>query len=556
MSETGYAGGHYWDTRPGNLRFTGAGLPSGFKSLVERPVLGLALYSAALLIVYLLIEQCVNATTAAPLSAYANAFLLPSVFAHFGGTARILGVLFAVTIALLDPARLRWQDFEGGHALRVGFSILALSMAWPFVTYGYNYAVDASHMIDRVLLLVSLILFVWRPAFVLVFLFLAYVLFAQLTAPSLGGSVIPHKTQVLRAIELFAAFHIVRIVTGYHRTGGLIFILGCYVAATYWFPAWAKFQLDWLSSNQLNMVPLAAYAHGWRGEQDPAQIVELANGLSGLTGVFQYCAFALEAAFALFVLRYRVALLLLCGAIGFHLGVFFIFGFFFWTWIVLDLVLIGLLIVANRRNLIHGIFGWKYLPLGMLLIIAGPYWAEPPVLAWYDTPLSYTYQVKATLDDGTEVRLNPRFFAPYEDAFTMVGFTYLVREHGVLVGPYGSSKSHANNIQLNDATSMEEVYALEAAQSLPTYDEKRAELFYEFVEQFVRNRNARGDVQQGLYALHSPRQFWSNSGGMSALGNRTIQSVTIVERSFFFDGNALKMTRELPLRTINLFDAQ
>ncbi len=552
MSKSGSFGTHHWDSRTGYFHFTGAGLPARFKLYVERPVSGLALYTAALLMAYLLIELCVSATFAAPLDAYTESLLLISVFAHFGWTARILLLMFAVALVVFDPARLRWDDFEGGRALRTGFSILAVSVAWPLATYGYNYAVDAGHLLDRALLLVSLFLFIWRPAFALVFLLIAYILFAQLTAPSIGGSVVPHKAQVLRVIELFAAFYFVRIITGYHRTSGLLFVLGCFVAAAYWLPAWAKFQLEWLSSNQLNMVPLAAFAHGWRGNQEPVQIVELARSLSGLTSVFQYSAFIIEAAFIVFLLRFRLALFLLCGAIVFHFGVFYIFGFFFWTWIVLDLVLIGLLMSAYRNNRERDIFGWKYLPLGMLLIIAGPLWAKPPALAWYDTPLSYTYQLRATLENGTEIRLNPRFFAPYEDAFTMTGFNYLVDDHAVLVGPYGVTNDHAIHVQLDSARSVSEVFAIEAALGSSNYDAPRASRFYQFVEQFIRHRNARGDAQMGIYALHPPRQFWSNSGGMNTLGDQKIESVTVVERTHFFDGSTLHLVRDLPLHTINI----
>jgi len=498
------------------------------------------------------VELCLRATSAIPLSAYSSQFLLFSALPHFGSTSRILLIAFGLALVLLDPAKLRWQDFTGGSTLRWAIIMLACSMVWPFTTYGYNYAADAGHLIDRGLLLISLLLLIWRPAFALMLLLLADIIFAQLTAPSLGGSVLAHKTQVLRVIELFVAFYFVRLLFGYHQTSGYLFVVGCYVAAAYWLPAWAKFHLGWLSSNDLSLVPMAAYAHGWRGTLNPQDVVDLGAKLQTITPLFKVIAFSVEAVFVLFFLRYRMALLLLVAAIAFHLGVFYLFGFLFWTWIVLDVVLIALLVSNHRAEGSAAVFGVKYVPLAVVLIVSGGHWAKPPALAWYDTPLTYTYKINATLDSGDEIQLNPKFFAPYEDAFTMSGFSYLVEDHGILVRPYGVTTDTAVYQEISKASSFEEILKLEQSQTWQSYNEKRAARFYQFVEQFVRTRNERGDMQQWLYALHSPVQFWSNNEGLAKLDGRKIESITVVESTHYFDGDTLALVRQLPLRTIDV----
>ncbi len=552
MNSKNVTGTHRWDQRTGFFYFVGDGFPQAVKALFERPVVGLALYSLALIGFYLLIEQCMKAVFAIPLSAYSSNFLLLSAVTHFGWTARLLLVGFSLTLILLDPARLRWHEFSGGPALRFAIVVLAFLMVWPLTTYGYNYAVDAGHLFDRMLLLGTFLLLIWRPVFALPLLLLAYILFAQLTAPSLGGSVIPHKTQVLRAIELFVAFYFVRIVFGYHRTSGYLFVLGCYVAASYWLPAWAKLQLDWLSGNDLNLVPMAAYAHGWRGTYSLDQVADMGARLQSVAPLFKVTALVIEAAFVLFFFRYRLAIFLLMAAITFHLGVFYLFGFFFWTWIVLDVVLIALLILHRKAESLESLFGLKYVPLAAVLIVTGPYWAKPPGLGWYDTPLTYAYKFKATMDDGEEVTLNPKFFAPYEDAFTMTGFSYLVKEHGTLVGPYGVTGDTDLYQQITEAATFEQIKTLENARKGQGFNQERASRFYQFVEQFVRTRNMRGDLQQWLYKLHSPVQFWSNSEGLINLDERKIRRVTIVENTYFYDGNTLKLARQLPLHTITI----
>lgn len=558
MSEQPGSAPHCWDTRPGLAGLTGTRLPPIVRSTVERPVVGFSFYVLLLLLAYLFVELCVGAASAVPFDTYSSSFVLPQALASFGWTARLLILGFALVIAVFDTRLLRWHEFEGGQALRIGFGLLAATMAWPLVTYGYNYAVDSAHTLDRLLVLATFLLMLWRPAFVLPFLLIAYIVFSQVTAPSLGGSVVPHKTQVLRALQLFAAFYLVRVVFGYHRTSGLVYLLGCFVAAAYWLPAWAKLQLDWLFGNQLNMIPLGAYAHGWRGNLPVSQIVEQVHSLEAVAPWFQALALLVEAAFVAFFFSRRLAIALLVAATVFHFGVFYLFGFLFWTWIVLDIVLAGLLIATHRAGRSTQLFGLSFVPLAAALIVAGPYWARPPALAWYDTPLSYTYTVEATLDTGERVRLNPKFFAPYEDAFTMAGFSYLSPAHGLLVGPYGVTQDSAVTQGLDQAQSWGDVLALERAIGRRGFDEPRAGRFYRFLHDFVQTRNERGDRLTLLYALHPPGQFWSDIDGIvsmnsvEARGAKWITHVTVKERTHFFDGKSLQMERELTLKTLTM----
>ena len=266
-------------------------------------------------------------------------------------------------------------------------------------------------------------------------------------------------------------------------------------------------------------------------------------------------ALVIEASFMLSFLRYRMAVFLLLAAIVFNFGVFYLFGFLFWTWITLDIVLLGLLVYVNRLEGGLGLFGVKYLPLAVVLIVAGSYWARPPALGWYDTRLTYTCSVLATFNNGDTVRLDPAYFEPYGVAFTMTGFGYLVKDHGVLVGPYGSTHNNVVYEQFGTALTAERVFELEKDFAPISYDEQRAARMYQFIERFVRTRNARGDMQQSLSALHSPVQFWSNSGGLIKLGNSTITAITVLEPTWLYDGVTLSKIRQIPLHSVNVDSA-
>ena len=86
-----------------------------------------------------------------------------------------------VTIVLLGIILMRygtllssWQMLEHGTVLRIFILFLAFVVAWPFVTYGYNYYFGQGHYLDRLVIALLLPLIWWRPVFVFPFLLLIY----------------------------------------------------------------------------------------------------------------------------------------------------------------------------------------------------------------------------------------------------------------------------------------------------------------------------------------------------------------------------------------------
>ena len=117
-----------------------------------------------------------------------------------------------------------------------------------------------------------------------------------------------------------------------------------------------------------------------------------------------------------------------------YLGVFALYGFLFWTWILLDAALLVILVRDWRPRRME-IYSRGHVMLSILLIGFASLWANPPHLGWFDTRLSYVYRLEAIGESGKRYALPPRFFAPYADLFTMASFGYLTESHGVLVGP-------------------------------------------------------------------------------------------------------------------------
>ncbi|NNF16910.1 MAG: hypothetical protein HKN70_09180 [Gammaproteobacteria bacterium] len=503
----------------------------------------------AILFFYFIVERITGRALILDADHYRAPLLLPGIADRFGPGLLLLAGVGLIALAVIGKPLTAWQQLDSGQLLRQFILMLAVVIAWPLTTYGYNHYLDQAHAFDRAALLLCLLGLIWRPIFVLPFLIIAYGLLGQLIEPALGGTIIAHKTQVLRVLELFAAAFIVFALSGFRNTRHFVFLACCFVAAGYWIPAVAKLQLDWLSGNRIDFVPVTAYAHGWLGHLEPRQIVEFSKQLLVVNGPARFAVIILETAFLVFLFGRFLSYGLLLGAIVFHLCVFALFGFFFWTWIALDAALLYLLI-RYYGNAATAPWARSQLWLSVALIGFGTYWAKPPALGWYETPLAYTYRIEAGLDNGETATLHPRFFAPYEDVFTMASFSYLTRDHARLVSAYGVTRDKSIKEALAQAQTAADVFALENQRNDVAYNPLRVDKFRYFLSEFIQHRNHNGDSGSGWYTLHSPLQFWSLRNGRKILADRKIRNLSVKEVTYFYNGETLETIREIEVLTM------
>ena len=514
------------------------------------PTTSFVLYVAANLFAFVAFDSLLERAGSLPAEAYERPLLLVEVLRRLGWGVSAALVLGAFCLLRYGAGWSRWRELQFGKELRVFVVFISVLAAWPFVTHGYNYYFDQGYYVDRALIVMLLPLIWWRPVFVLPFLIMVYAVMGQLTEPTLGGSVLVHKLQLFRAIGLFGAAFVIHALTGQRRTEQFVFLLCCFVAAAYWLPALAKLSMDWIALNSLHTIPLAAYAHGWLGNLSPERLVAYAEWLVPLDLFMRIIVIVVEAACLLLLLHRRVTIFLLSAVIVFHLGVFALLGYFFWTWIALDAALL-ILLMRGIRNSREGAHFGVFLAISVALILASPWWAKPPWLGWYDTSLSYVYRIKAVTSDGETHRLHPRFFAPYEELLTMTSFGYLVQEHATIVTTSGATQDPEVNNRLAAAKSANDVFDIERSAEI-SYDEEHAASFYRFLEQFVRTRNMRGDVASALYALRPPPQFWVRIDGLEKLGDRQIRQLIVNEVTTFFDGKNLSVIREIELARLSI----
>lgn len=516
--------------------------PDWIQGIAQRPQALFFLQTLTLLLTFVVFQWLLEHAAVLPDEAYFEPNLAVALVVRLGfffTAVALAGVVFLGRWgALFSP----WQNLEQGSVLRLFTLVLAVALAWPFATMGYNHYLDQPQFLDRALLVLLLPLIWWRPVFLVPFLLLLYTDMGQLVEASLGGSILAHKLQVSRTLGIVAAAILVHGATGQRATAPLVFLIACFVAAQYWLPALAKLKLGWLSGYDFTYMPLAAYAKGWLNFLPSERVVEMTRAMAPFEPALRLFVIAMEAGALVLLWRRWLAVGLLLAAIAMHLGIYVFGGLFFWTWITLDLALLALLVGRHRWPQIYAPAPFL---LSVVLIATSAWWARPPALGWLATPLSYTYRVDAIIDHGQRVPLHPKFFAPYEDVFTMTGFAYASNSHGVLTGNGGVTKDIELKRKLATATTPDEIYAMEGPAT--GYNEFKAQRLYDFIVRFVANRNANGDRLTWLYALHPPLQTHSQAPGLRVLGDTRVHAVIIVEVTTFYDGEKLQVIREIPL---------
>ena len=531
--------------RPGLATSLGLSPPAALQSLTARkPVAGDALDIGIVLIAYVIFNVVVTRASWLPPDAYFQPILTVALFERLGVWLSIASLAAVALLTRFGGLGRRWETFDDGPALRLYSVILMVVIAWPLTTYGYNYYFDQLHLADRLVLLALIPLAWFRPAFVLPFVALGYVILWQFGQPLSGGTVFAHKLQVLHQLELMCAFVLVRSVIGGSRSLSFVFLACCLVASSYWMPALAKLQIGWLQHMSLHLMPASAWAHGWlswAGE----------DTLQWLVGVFEVVEWpmalftlAFETAFLLFLLHRRVSVLLLVAAIVFHAGVFIAYGFLFWTWAALDAALILLLLRLNPRSASR-LYARPLLALSVLVIAAGAWWARPPHLGWHETRLGYTYQVRVHDGRGSSATLGGAFFGPYSDVFTQVPFAFLVDAGEPLVSSYGVTKDGPLAARINSAESTDVLLAMEPVPN-PRYDPARADAFYSFVARYVGNYASGGDRLPWLGIVDAPAQFWGYASD-SELAGIEIREISVIQNTWFYDGVRMEPVRRVEL---------
>jgi hypothetical protein len=527
----------------------GAGIAAGL-----HPLLPLGLRVGVLLGLFVGLEVWLVRLTYLPEASYSRPVLAVELArrmlsVHVGAVLTLavlaLGVGAAVRSRTLGP---RWSEFEQGQRLRALIVLVAAVLAWAYATYPYNFQFDQAHHLDRLLLLGLVPLVFRHPVFVFPLLLLLFPVLWQFGHP-IGGFSPAAPMLLVRVLLLFAAWWLVRVVTGRARTADFVFLLCCLLASSYWVSGWGKLQLGWLTRDRIGWLLPATYANGWLAFLEPDTISSLTRTLLALNWPMKIGTLLIECGALIALWRRDGLRIFLVAWIALHAGIFLLSGIFFWMWMLFNAAV--LLLFFRQRGPELPIFTPAHFLLSLLLIGGGDLWFRPQKLAWLDARVSYAYRLEAVGESGRSYVLPPRFFSPYDYQFTLGNFRYLTPAPHLAI-TWGATYQLELAAALEGATNAERALAVETQLGRNAFDAERSATFDHFVQRFVGGWNRRGDGEGWWTPVQAPPLLWTFARGPLPNADDPVVRVVVHQVTTLFDGRRYLEIRTRPVREILL----
>jgi hypothetical protein len=523
------------------------------EQIAREPFVRLTFRTGLLVALFVIIDRSLLLVSRLPATSYEGETITLEAISHLltRPTAAIAGlVLIAFVIAIAvrrRTLRSRWSDFAYGNQLRILIAVVAFLLAWRSGTYEYNAYFDQFHLIDRILLPLVAILLIWRPVFVLPFLWILLPIMQQFNHP-IGGYSWAEQILPVQILTLFSAVVLVSLIMGRQWSREFIFLSFCMLAAYFWVPGIGKLRLNWFLEDQVYLLLPATYANGWLGFLPTHTISSITQALAWVNIPMKIGTMIGEVgAIACLWSRASLRLFLLLW-IGLHAGIVLMSGIFFWMWIILEAVVLLLFFRRDAPDL--PIFTRAHFLLSILIIGGGAFLFNPEKLAWKDSPVSYTYLLEGVGTEGQTYRLPPRYFAPFEYQFTLSSFHYLTADpHLMIVWGATSSGRMADALAKSDGP--EQVFEVEKALGTVSFDPRRAAVFDEFVRRIVAHHNRRpGGLHRGR-SLAAPPQLLTFPLYGPFVDDR-IERVNVYQVMSFFNDGEYQVIRKRLVREILL----
>ncbi len=402
-----------------------------------RQSLQLSVHLVLLLVLRHLVFDVGNLTEAN----YSQPFLLPAVAIRLVTTLSGWGL-----IACLVAARTRlltsWSELQHGSWLR-GFAVgLACVLTLSFASQATNLYFGQNYLADRVCLILLSFAVWFRPILIAPFALCLIAFAGQFSHPIDGYGWDRHLLGVHRLEVQLLLIVIVGYVARPRRNAiatsqPTVLLIAVVLAASYFVPGQGKLRMGWVSFPTAHLSLFGAWSHGWLSDLSAEDIVTLTDRLRPASLLMQGIVLLAECGAVLILVR-RAALILLPMWVAFHVGVWLLYGFSFWAWIAIDLAVFTFVL---KRPDGFG-FNWNQVAVACVLVVTSVFWLSPNRLAWFNTPLTNTYEVTAITSGGKKITIHPKALAPYDYIFTMQLFGGIATEPSQ-VAPYGATTSRA-----------------------------------------------------------------------------------------------------------------
>jgi len=443
-----------------------------------------------------------------------------------------------------------WGALENSLALRLITGVAALALTWPYLTTHYNFRTESYYALDRVLILLFLIAFYFRP--------LAVIPLLLVTVPMIwthDAGIGPFPWEFaglpLRVLCLFFVWHAYTVCTGAPQSRPFFFLLLCIIAGHYWIPGNIKLRGGWLLENEVFYLLPSTYANGWLAFLQPDTITSITETVALFNFPMKAATILLECG-CLFLLvgRKYTALPFLFLFPCFHIGVVFLSGICMWQWALIEITTAVVLLRYTQTAPLPS-FTRGHLVASVVLIGLSPLWLNSARLAWFDTPVNYVLRFDAVAEDGTRQNLSPQFFAPYDMQFTFSGFRYAVTDQPLLPITWGATDKYTAKA-LIDAPDKTAIFTVEQEYGRLQHDPAATENLHLFLFNYVYHYNQNPNRMRRLPLISPPPALITFPRANGYTGNAPIKRVEVSHITSYYDRNTYREIRHLPLFTVDI----
>lgn len=419
---------------------------------------GLTVAVIATLVVYVAIDLLTRRLSDVPGEHLSTRFIPWTAFSEHPVVA-VLGIIAASILVVFVRGRvlLRWTDLANGRRLQLAAGVVMIVLTWRLVAAPYNYFFDEWYTIDRLLLVLLVAFAMTRPVALLLVIAQIRMLQSPLRAPAFLHPGLPIDELAVVVVTVLAAMVVLTVVSKRYASSAALPILLAAFGAQFFLPGRTKLRVRWFENDIANN-PLSGYAQGWLGNGDGSVARWLADVLSSVEPAVIVMTLLFEVGAILVVFHRRLVFAWVLAAIAFHTVVFASIGFLFLEFVVVELLLVALLWGTSGAQWSRPAFVLGPALVGAFAILFGPTFFHPPTLAWFDSPLTYVYEINGVDLNGETWALVASDFAPYDGVVAFSGLE--IGPTAPLVGAYGAA-SRGRDTLIDEFMSMADVEAAE-----------------------------------------------------------------------------------------------
>ena len=356
--------------------------------------------------------------------------------------ARVLALTSAVFLLwLISPVgrgRLAWQRIDSVGGFRWPILVVAMTLAWGYAGYPYNYYFDQSHVWDRWLLVLLMLGTLRSPLLIPIFVLEIVVSRAQFSHPINAVTPIGDELSIrllgivvgcalwnglldgLKAVQSGPLFRILegRRLPARIQTQSMVFSVLCLIGFYYAFAGLGKLMLganlsDWLMFSHMENLFVASHPNGWLNHVSEARVLELAQVVGALHLPIAITTLAIELGMVLILLRQRGTLLLLAAVSSMHLGIVVTSGIIFWKWMLLDLALLVWLWLRRNDERIRRMYSTSGFVVSLVMIGGMSIGLDNHYFAWWNTKWIQLNEIEVVDESGKTYLVDFADFSPY-----------------------------------------------------------------------------------------------------------------------------------------------